>query len=114
MVTQHLVRIFKQIKVMKAKGIMLAAVAGFMLVSCGPTPEEIAAIEALESQIRAYETDLRLDSISINHWRGVLRDETLMVDTRLYAGAELRGLHANVDLLKAQLAEAKFNLATLK
>jgi tRNA(Ser,Leu) C12 N-acetylase TAN1 len=96
------------------KNIIFTLVLGSLtLVSCGPTAEEQAALEALESEKTSLEIDLRMSETSVDGWWEAFNEETDVYTKDAFAREYEKEVEIR-DQIKADLAEVKFKISQLK
>ena len=96
------------------KKVILFLVGGVIMISCGPTPEELAAIEAIESQLRSLKYELNDTRFTKEYWNNELNNDSNSTEVRLYAGEVWKSACNKEDVVEAQIAQLKIQLASLK
>jgi hypothetical protein len=96
------------------KNILFTLVLGSLtLVSCGPTAEEQAALEALESRKRTLEIDLQMSETTVDGWWEAFTEEKDN-DVKYAFGREYEKEVEIRDNIQAELAEVKFQISQLQ
>ena len=84
-----------------------------VLVSCGPTPEELAALESLKSRETSLQIEVQNGQSGKEFWWDSFVQETDSYTKSLYAD-EYEMIVAKLDKDKAELAEVQFQISQIQ
>ena len=96
------------------KKVVLFLVGSMFMVSCGPTAEELVAIEAIQSELRDLKYELNDTRFTKEFWSDELSNDSNSTEVRLYAGEVWKNACKKEDVIEAQITQLKVQLANLK
>lgn len=110
-IPRHIFTPLKKINTMK--NTIITIVLSTLLVSCGLSTEEQAALDALNSQLSTmtYETE-KLDREAKNWWKAFEEEKDL--DTRIAFGEEWERVNLKMEILQADITEVKYKISQIQ
>jgi len=95
------------------KNIIITLVLSTLIVSCGLSPEEQKALEALKSREYSLKLDVAADRLSKDFWFEEFEKETDTYTKSLYA-TEYEVAMYKLETTEAELAEVQFQISQIK
>lgn len=95
------------------KNILLTLVMSTLIVSCGLSPEEQKALQALESREFSLKSDLEAEQFSKDFWYGEFEKESDVNLKAAYA-SEYRIAENKFKMVQAELTEVQFQISQIK